>query len=73
VKLGKQGVAHETLLIRGAQDRLSSTSDAEALFAALGSAGKTMVTLEVGTHLLHLEHARYRLFNELAGFLLKAS
>lgn len=70
---GAERLTHETLLIRGAQDRLSSTSDAEALFAALGSAGKTMVTLEVGTHLLHLEHARYRLFNELAGFLLKAS
>jgi len=64
-------LTHETLLIRGAHDRLSSTSDAEALFAALGSAGKTLVTVEVGTHLLHLEQARFRLFNELAGFLLK--
>lgn len=65
-------LVHETLLIRGAQDRLSSTADAAGLFAALGSIDKKLVTLDTGTHLLHLEHSREELVRELAGFLLKA-
>lgn len=64
-------VAHQTLLIRGAQDRLSSEADATGLLGALGSAGKQLITVKPGTHLLHLEHARERLVDELAGFLLK--
>ncbi len=65
-------LTHETLLIRGAQDRLSSAADAEALFGALGSAEKQLVTMGLGTHLLHLEHARGRLASELTDFFLKA-
>lgn len=52
---------HETLLVRGAQDRLSSEADAAGLFAALGSSKKPLVTVGWGTHLLHLEHARGQL------------
>lgn len=60
---------HNTLLVRGAQDRLASGEDAEGLFAALGSARKKLVTLERGTHLLHVEHAAGTLVQEIAVFL----
>lgn len=60
---------HDLLLVRGAQDKLSSEGDAAALFESLGSPHKRLVTIDRGTHLLHLEHARWRLVDELAGFL----
>lgn len=60
---------HEVLLVRGAQDRLSSEADAAALFSAMGSTQKRLITVGWGTHLLHLEHAGCQLTAELAGFL----
>ena len=62
-------IGHEVLLLRGAQDHLSTETDAGALFTALGSRRKRLVTIGYGTHLLHLEHARDQLMQELIAFL----
>lgn len=62
-------IEHEVLLLRGAQDRLSSEADANELFMALGSRRKRLITIGYGTHLLHLEHARDQLIQELTVFL----
>lgn len=59
----------DTLLVRGDNDRLSSASDAAALLRALRSDHKRLVTIDHGTHLLHLEHARQQLLDEVIGFL----
>lgn len=58
----------EILLIRGNCDLLSSSADAAGLFAALGTPYRRLVTIEQGTHLLHLEHARGHLIDEIVGF-----
>jgi pimeloyl-ACP methyl ester carboxylesterase len=63
----------DTLLIRGDCDRLSSTSDAAGLLCALRSTRKRLVTIGHGTHLLHLEHARRQLVDEVVGFLAGSS
>lgn len=60
---------HDILMVRGAQDKLSSATDAAALFEALGSPHKRLVAIGRGTHLLHLEHARWQLADELVAFL----
>ena len=62
-------VSCDTFLLRGAQDRLSSELDAASLMNALGAPNKRLVTIESGTHLLHLEHARDRLLHEIGAFL----
>jgi pimeloyl-ACP methyl ester carboxylesterase len=59
----------DTLLVRGDNDRLSSASDAAGLLCALRAPNKRLVTIGNGTHLLHLEHARRQLVNEVIGFL----
>lgn len=59
---------HDVVLLRGAQDRLSSERDASGLFAATGSSHKRLVTIGRGTHLLHLERNRWQLIDELVGF-----
>jgi pimeloyl-ACP methyl ester carboxylesterase len=59
----------DVILLRGAQDRLSSEADAAALFAELGAPNKRHVTIGSGTHLLHLERARWQLIDELVAFL----
>lgn len=64
-------VGCDTLLLRGAQDRLSSDMDAASLMQALGTHHKRLVTLDRGTHLLHLEHARDRLLHEIGAFLVE--
>jgi pimeloyl-ACP methyl ester carboxylesterase len=63
----------DTLLVRGDCDRLSSTSDAAGLLCALRSTNKRLVTIGYGTHLLHLEHARRQLLDEVVGFLVASS
>jgi pimeloyl-ACP methyl ester carboxylesterase len=63
----------DTLLVRGDCDRLSSTSDAAGLLCALRSTNKRLVTIGHGTHLLHLEHARRQLLDEIVGFLVASS
>lgn len=64
-------VGCDTLLLRGAQDRLSSDVDAASLMNALGTPNKRLVTIDTGTHLLHLEHARARLLHEISAFLVE--
>lgn len=59
----------DTILLRGAQDRLSSEEDASSLLNALGAPDKRLVTINCGTHLLHLEHSRDRLLDEMCRFL----
>lgn len=59
----------DTLLVRGDNDRLSSALDAVGLLYALRSTHKRLVTIGLGTHLLHLEHARQQLLDEVIGFL----
>ena len=66
-------LACDTLLVRGDCDRLSSTSDAAGLLGALRSTNKRLVTIGHGTHLLHLEHARRQLVDEVVGFLAASS
>jgi pimeloyl-ACP methyl ester carboxylesterase len=63
------GLHGEVLLIRGDHDRLSSAADASGLFTALGTARRRLVTVGQGTHLLHLEHARTSLIDEIAAFI----
>jgi pimeloyl-ACP methyl ester carboxylesterase len=59
---------HEVLLVRGAQDRLSSDADARALFEAIGSMSKRLITIGWGTHLMHIERSAGSLIEELVGF-----
>ena len=61
----------DTLMLRGTQDRLSSELDATSLLNAVGAQNKRLVTFETGTHLLHLEHARDHLINEVSAFLVE--
>lgn len=61
----------ETLMLRGTQDRLSSELDATSLLNALGTHNKRLITFETGTHLLHLEHGRDHLINEVSAFLVE--
>ncbi|MBI5719589.1 MAG: alpha/beta fold hydrolase [Burkholderiales bacterium] len=63
------GLRGEVLLIRGDHDRLSSAADADGLMAALGTDRRRLVTVGQGTHLLHLEHARTTLIDEIAAFI----
>lgn len=63
----------DSLLVRGACDRLSSASDAAGLLCALRSTHKRLVTIGHGTHLLHLEHVRQQLIDEVIGFLAASS
>lgn len=62
----------DALLLRGAQDRLSSQEDADALFRELGSWHKRYVTIGTGTHLLHIENNRWQLLDEIVSFLRSA-
>lgn len=64
-----RSLGHDVIMLRGAQDRLSSETDAANLFAAVGSPNKRLTTVGNGTHLLHLEHARWQLVDELVSFL----
>lgn len=57
------------LLLRGDHDRLSSGADAQALFSALGTRQRRLVTIAQGTHLLHLEHGRQALIESTCAFL----
>ena len=59
----------EFLLLRGDHDRLSSAEDASALFGALQAPGRRLVTIGQGTHLMHLEHSRETLIEEVISFL----
>jgi alpha-beta hydrolase superfamily lysophospholipase len=61
----------DTLMLRGTQDRLSSDLDATSLLNVIGADNKRLVTFETGTHLLHLEHARDHLINEVSAFLVE--
>lgn len=57
------------LLVRGDCDRLSVADDAAGLFAQMQTPDRRLVTIARGTHLLHLEHARWQLIDEVVGFL----
>jgi pimeloyl-ACP methyl ester carboxylesterase len=57
------------LLVRGDHDHLSSAEDAQALFNALGSPDRRLITVAQGTHLLHLEHVRETLIESTCAFL----
>lgn len=61
------------LLLRGDRDRLSSGADAQGLFDALGSRQRRLVTVPMGTHLLHLEHVREALIESTYAFLVDGS
>lgn len=58
------------LLIRGEWDWYPSGADAEHLFASLtGAPYKKYVTIESGTHVMHLEKSRFQLYEETLFFL----
>lgn len=57
------------LLVRGDHDLLSSAADAQALFDALGSPQRRLITVAQATHLLHLEHVREALVESTSAFL----
>jgi pimeloyl-ACP methyl ester carboxylesterase len=59
----------DVLLVRGDCDRLSVADDAAGLFAQMRTPDRRLVTIAQGTHLLHLEHARWQLIDEIVGFL----
>ena len=63
------GLRGDVLLVRGDCDRLSVADDAAGLFAQMRTADRRLVTIAQGTHLLHLEHARRQLIEEIVGFL----
>lgn len=59
-----------TLIIRGEWDEYPNNQDAYNLFASLENAAlKKYVVLEKGTHVMHLEKNRYRLYDEVFHFL----
>lgn len=60
---------HEVLLVRGDRDRLSSEADARALFEAIGSTSKRLITIGWGTHLMHIERSAGAMLEELVSFL----
>ena len=58
------------LLVRGEWDSVSSETDVNWLFQALTNAPeKEAVTLDRGTHVMHLESGRARLYKVIEGFL----
>jgi len=63
------GLRGDVLLVRGDCDRLSVADDAAGLFAQMRTPDRRLVTIAQGTHLLHLEHARWQLIDEIVGFL----
>jgi pimeloyl-ACP methyl ester carboxylesterase len=63
------GLRGNTLLVRGDCDQLSVADDAAGLFAQMRTPDRRLVTIAQGTHLLHLEHARWQLIDEIVGFL----
>lgn len=58
-----------TLIVRGEWDSLSTDADAGWLLDRLGAADVRDAKLPRGTHLMHLERSRDRLFEETARFL----
>jgi len=59
-----------TLIIRGEWDRYPNNSDAEQLFKSLENAPhKKYVVIEKGTHVMHLEKSRTKLYTEVINFL----
>jgi pimeloyl-ACP methyl ester carboxylesterase len=57
-------------IIRGEWDTMSSEEDAKWLFHALKSSPiRRIVTINRGTHLMHLEESRYALYRETETFL----
>jgi len=58
-----------TLIIRGEWDCYPNNQDAYHLFTALeNAASKKYVVLEKGTHVMHLEKNRYKLYDEVLYF-----
>ncbi|MFL9483167.1 alpha/beta hydrolase [Chitinophagaceae bacterium LWZ2-11] len=58
------------LIIRGEWDGYPNNADAHALLLALSNAPyKKYVVIEKGTHVMHLEKCRFKLYDEVFGFL----
>ena len=64
---GKIGMP--VLVVRGTWDAVTSAADAARLFDALPSNGNRLVTIEGGTHRMHLERARMAFFRAVEEFL----
>lgn len=61
-----------TLVIRGEWDQYPNHADDKKLFDALENVPyKKYVIVKKGTHVMHLEKSRYRLYNETVSFLKK--
>lgn len=60
-----------TLIVRGAWDSLCRDSDSQWLRGRLGTSETRDVVIPEGTHLMHLEHARFGLFEATGAFLMK--
>lgn len=58
------------LIIRGEWDKWPDNSDAENLFVSIKNAPyRKYVVIEKGTHVMHLEKSRHRLYEETLRFL----
>jgi len=65
-----QKIISPTLIIRGEWDEYPDNHDAYNLFISLENAvSKKYVVIEKGTHVVHLEKSRYKLYNEVLHFL----
>ena len=64
-------VTAPTLIVRGAWDSLCTDSDTQWLRKRLGASETRDVVIPEGTHLMHLEHARFGLFEATGAFLMK--
>ncbi len=62
-------IAAPTLIVRGEWDSLSTDADARWLIKRLGHGERGDIKLPGGTHLMHLERMRNRLFEATAAFL----
>lgn len=59
-----------TLIIRGEWDTYPDNTDADGLFRSLENVPyKKYVVIEKGTHVMHLEKSRFRLYDEVLHFL----
>lgn len=59
-----------TLIIRGEWDSYPNNNDAYNLFTSLeNAASKKYVVIEKGTHVMHLEKSRFKLYDEVLHFL----
>jgi pimeloyl-ACP methyl ester carboxylesterase len=64
-----ENIVPPTLVVRGEWDSVSTEADAQWLVSRVSAPRKLAITIPKGTHLMHLEYSRERLFAAVRDFL----